>query len=400
MEEENKIKLKRLIKELENYKGRKTELISYYLPPNYDINSAIAQISAEIATARNIKSDTTRNNVMNALERVASALRNFKKIGDKGLVVFSGNIGKGKDDFRVWIIEPPEPLNLKIYRCDNQFLLEPLKELLKEKEVFGLLVLDAKEATIGILRGKNIEVVYNDESNVPSKTVKGGWSQQRYKRIREQALEEWLKKIGEKASQIFLQNEVKGILIGGPGPIKEDFSKNDYLDYRLRDKIIAIKDVGYTDEYGLQELVNRSEEELSQTEIIREKNVLNKFFEAVSKMQSNVVYGVKDVLRYLENGALEELIISEDFNFGKIELICKYCGNKKTIEAFLDNFDKKCENCSNEMEIENFENYFDMILEIAKKFNTKVYIVSSRTSEGQQFLSFGGIAGFSRFRLE
>ncbi|MEM5830391.1 MAG: peptide chain release factor aRF-1 [Candidatus Aenigmatarchaeota archaeon] len=400
MEEEKKLQLKRIIKELESYRGRKTELISYYLPPNYDINAALSQIAAEIATARNIKSDVTRNNVIDALERVANALRNVGKVGKNGLVIFSGNVGKGKDEFKVWVIEPPEPLNIKIYRCDQQFLLDPLKELLKEKDVYGLIVLDAKEATIGILRGKNIEVIYNQESNVPSKTVKGGWSQQRYKRIREQALEEWLKEIGAKASQIFLQNEVKGILVGGPGPTKEDFVKGEYLDYRLRDKIIAVKDIGYTDEYGLQELVNRSQEELSQSEIMKEKNILNKFFEAISKMQSNVIYGIKDVLRYLESGALEELIISEDFEYGKIKLVCKNCGNKREEENYLDKVNKICEKCSNEMEIESFENYFDRILEQAKNFNTKVYFVSSQTPEGIQFKSFGGIAGFARFRLE
>ncbi|MEM4772833.1 MAG: hypothetical protein QW648_02370, partial [Nanoarchaeales archaeon] len=210
----------------------------------------------------------------------------------------------------------------------------------------------------------------------------------------------WLKEIGEKASQIFLQNDVKGILIGGPGPIKEEFVKNEYLDYRLRDKIIAVKDVGYTNEYGLQELVNRSEEELSKTEVVREKIILKKFFEAISKLQNNVVYSVAEVLKYLEIGALEELIISEDFNFGKIRLLCKSCGNVREEENFLDKIDKKCNVCGKEMEIEDFNNYFDKILETAKKYNTKVYIVSSQTSEGQQFLSFGGIGGFSRFRLE
>jgi len=400
MEDEQKIRLKRLIAELESYRGRKTELISYYLPPNYDINAAISQIASEIATARNIKSDTTRNNVIDALERVANALKSVGKVGKNGLVIFSGNVGKGKDEFKVWVIEPPEPLNLKLYRCDQQFLVEPLKELLREKEVYGLIVLDSKEVTIGILRGKNIEVVYNDESNVPSKTVKGGWSQQRYKRIREQALEEWLKEVGQKASQIFLQNNVQGILVGGPGPIKEDFVKGEYLDYRLRDKIIAVKDVGYTNEYGLQELVNRSEEELSKSEIMKEKNVLKRFFEAVSKLQSNVIYGVKDVLRYLESGALDELIISEDFDYGKITLVCKNCGNRREEENFLSKVDRTCNVCSNQMEIENFENYFDKILETAKNFNTRVYIVSSQTSEGQQFLAFGGIAGFARFKLE
>jgi peptide chain release factor subunit 1 len=398
--EEKLIKLKKLIKELESYRGRRTELISYYLPPNYDIVAAINQISTEISTAKNIKLDQTRNNVISALEKIASALKNIKRIGENGLVIFCGNVSKqeGKEDIRIWIIEPPEPLNLKIYHCDQQFLLQPLKDVLKEKDVYGLIVLDAKEATIGLLKGKNIIPVFNKESNVPSKTSKGGWSQQRYKRIREQALDEWLKYVGENASKIFLNENVKGVIIGGPGPVKEDFVKYDYLDYRIRQKILAIKDVGYTDEYGLEELVKRSQDVLQETSIIKEKNILNDFFARVAKNE-NAIYGIYNIFKYLEAGALEKLLISEDFDFGKVKLKCNNCGKEKEIEGYLSKIDKKCE-CGNEMQIESFENYDEKIVEIAKNFGTEVIFISSQTPEGRQFYNLGGIGGIARFKLD
>ncbi|MEM0480625.1 MAG: peptide chain release factor aRF-1 [Candidatus Aenigmatarchaeota archaeon] len=399
--EEEKIKLKKIIKELENVRGRRTELISYYLPPNYDINAAINQIAAEISTAKNIKSDQTRNNVLDALDKIANALKNIRKIGPNGLAIFCGNVSQqeGRTDIRIWIIEPPEPLNVKLYHCDQEFVLEPLKELLKEKDVYGLIVLDAKEATIGILRGKNIIPVFNKESDVPSKTSKGGWSQQRYKRIREQALDEWLKKIGEKASQIFLQENVKGIIIGGPGPTKEEFVNGDYLDYRLKNKVIAVKDVGYTDEYGLEELVKRSQDVLQEASITKEKNILNDFFAKIAKNE-NVVYGYSNTIKYLESGALEKLLISEDFDFGKIKLKCNNCGYEKEVEGYLSRIDKTCDNCKAQMEVISFENYDEKIVESANSFGTEVIFISTSTPEGKQFYNLGAIGGFARFRLD
>jgi peptide chain release factor subunit 1 len=398
--EEKYVKLKKLIKELESYRGRRTELISYYLPPNYDIVAAINQISAEISTAKNIKSDQTRNNVIAALEKIAAALKNIKKVGENGLVIFCGNVSEqeGRSDIRIWVIEPPEPLNLKIYHCDQQFLLEPLKETLKEKDVYGLIVLDAKEVTIGILRGKTIVPIFNKESNVPGKTSKGGWSQQRFKRIREQALDDWLKYVGEKASEIFLEENVKGVIVGGPGPVKEDFVKYDYLDYRIKQKILAVKDVGYTDEYGLEELVKRSQDVLQEASIIKEKNILSDFFARIARNE-NAVYGIQNVLKYLEAGALEKLLISEDFDFGKIKLKCNNCGKEKEVEGYLSRINKKCE-CNSEMDVKNFENYDEKIIEIAKNFGTEVIFISSQTLEGKQFYNLGGIGGIARFKLD
>ena len=173
-----RVELEELLIELETYKGRHTEFITVYIPSEYDVNSVQRQLEAEKSTAKNIKSTTTRTNVIEALEKIIRYLKTLKKTPENGLAIFSGNISKveGQTDLRIWTIEPIQPLKIRMYRCDKEFVLEPLKAMLEVSEVFGLLVMDRKEATIGLLEGKRIEVLQKMTSGVPSKIRAGGQS--------------------------------------------------------------------------------------------------------------------------------------------------------------------------------------------------------------------------------
>ena len=73
----------------------------------------------------NIKSTSTRKNVVDALEKMIQHLRLFKKTPEHGLCVFSGNVAEreGQSDVKVWSVEPPVPLKTRIYRCDKEFVL-------------------------------------------------------------------------------------------------------------------------------------------------------------------------------------------------------------------------------------------------------------------------------------
>lgn len=167
--------LREKVVELESHKGRHTELISVYIPADYDVNSVQRQLEAEKSTAKNIKSTTTRNDVLDALDKIIRHLKTLKKTPENGLALFSGNISKveGQTDLQMWIIEPPQSLKTRLYRCDKEFVLEPLKTMLEVSEIFGLLVMDRKEATIGMLEGKRIEVLQKMTSGVPSKIRAG-----------------------------------------------------------------------------------------------------------------------------------------------------------------------------------------------------------------------------------
>jgi len=174
--EKQKHELKKFIKELERHKGRHTELVSVYIPQGYDIIKIINHLDQEKGTATNIKSASTRKNVIDSLERMIQHLRLYKKTPENGLAVFAGNVAEreGQQDFKVWSIEPPIPLKTRIYRCDKEFVLDLLRDMLEIKEVYGLVIVDRRDANIAYLKGKAIIPILKTHSEVPGKTKAGG----------------------------------------------------------------------------------------------------------------------------------------------------------------------------------------------------------------------------------
>jgi peptide chain release factor subunit 1 len=362
MKQEEILKLKKLIRELESYKGRHTELISVYVPAGANIVDVANQLFEEKGTASNIKSKSTRKNVLTALEKIIQHLKLFRETPPNGLVVFCGNISpvEGKEDIRLWSFEPPEKLSTKLYWCDQVFVLDPLKEMLSEKEIFGLVVLDAREANIGLLEGKKIVPLKHLESTVPSKTVKGGMSQGRFDRLREDAINEFLTKVGEEASNFFLKQEkLVGVIVGGPGPIKERFVREGYLNYMIQKKVLGIKDTGYTGEYGLEELVKRSEDLIKETALAKERDLMKRFFAEISK-EGLAVYGEEKVKAALNAGAVETLLISEEYPSSKAE----------------------------------------DLLKLAEELGVATAFISVDTSEGKEFFRLGGVGAILRFKTE
>ncbi|RLE40152.1 peptide chain release factor 1 [Candidatus Woesearchaeota archaeon] len=361
--EEERAKLEALVEELSSYKGVHTELITIYAPAGSDLNKLSSQLVEEQSTAQNIKSKTTRKNVIDALEKIVRHLKHYKKIPKNGLAIFCGNVSKseGKTDIRLWAIEPPLPLKTKLYRCDQVFVLEPLKEMLEARDRYGLIVLDGKEATFGLLEGKNIKKLRHITSGVPGKIRAGGQSALRFERIRESMRKEFFRRVSEHAKELFFDMpNLKGLLVGGPGPAKNDWLKEGSLVTALKNKIITIKDLGYADEHGLELLVEASKKELAREPITKEKETIEKFFKALARQPEKVAYGKENVEKALSLGAVEELLVSSDI-------------------------DKK------------------LLAELKKKVNAigaKLTLISVETEEGIQFKNLTkGIASILRFPI-
>ncbi|MEM4344999.1 MAG: peptide chain release factor aRF-1, partial [Candidatus Nitrosocaldus sp.] len=182
MNKSNSVKLyrlKRMLNELSQKKGRGTELISLYIPQGKPIHEVIATLREEYGTASNIKSDSTRNHVLDALTKTMQRLKLYAKTPDNGLVIFCGALptnGLGSEVVRIFEIEPPKPLNIFLYRCDDHFHTDILKDMLKEEKVIGIIAIDSSEAGIGILEGNKVEVVDHITSGVGGKHRAGGQS--------------------------------------------------------------------------------------------------------------------------------------------------------------------------------------------------------------------------------
>src|SRR3989344_3616292 len=308
-----KDELRDLIDELETHKGRATELITVYIPEGQNIYTVADQLEAEKSTAKNIKSTSTRKNVGNALDKITRYLKDYKKTPENGLAVFSGNISKieGQDDLQLWDIEPPLPLKTRMYRCDKEFVLEPLREMLEITEVFGLLVMDRKEATIGMLEGKKVEVLHKMTSGIPSKVRAGGQSSQRFHRITEGLTKEFYKRVADEMKSLFFSNKkLKGILIGGPIPTKDEFLEGEYLTGQLQKRVIGKIDLGDSSESGLRELVERSQDLLVNHERLQEKKAVEILFKSLGENPEKSTLGEKETKKAIEMGAVEILFLS------------------------------------------------------------------------------------------
>ena len=406
-----KYDLKRQLEELRACKGRHTELISLYVPPNKQIHDVTSYLKNEYSQSQNIKSKTTMKNVLSAIESIMSRLKHFKQPPENGIVFFVGHksVGSDKTDMVAYIIEPPLPINIFLYRCDSSFFIEPLEDMLVEKEIYGLFLIDRRECTIGLLRGNRIDLLKYMTSHVPGKHGRGGQSQRRFERLTELAAHEWFVKCGEQASEIFRnQKDIKGILAGGPGPTKQFFIDEGYLHYEVQDKIIETFDTGYTDEYGLKELVSAASETMTNLKISKEKKLMKAFLKEITKSKGGLsVYGEDQIRRALQIGAIDTLLLSESLRKYRIKLKCPSCNyyEERTIsEDDLKNFSppicSKC-NSSSTMEIVEKIDLIDELSDLAEKIGSKVEIISLGSEEGDSLYSaFNGIAGILRYPID
>ncbi len=157
----------------------------------------------------------------------------------------------------------------------------------------------------------------------------------------------------------FEMPKLKGILVGGPVPTKDEFLDGEYLTGKLSEKILGRVDIGDSDESGLKELVSRAQELLVNQEITYEKNILANFFETLGARRDLATLKEKDTEKALTMGAVATLFLSRELD--------------KKITKKLE--------------------------EMAGNTGAKVEIISTETEEGQQFNNLGGIGAILRYRI-
>lgn len=411
----NEYQYKKLIEKLDGIRGRGTELISVYVTPGFDLNQVIQQLREEEGTAENIKSKNTRKNVVSALRRIINFLQKYsQKQGNKapenGMVIFSGDVTgqEGRSDIKLYWVEPPQPVQSRIYRCDQEFMLDPLREALEEKKKVGLIVVDAKEAMVATLKGKHLDIARHLDSNVWGKHSKGGQSSQRFERLREGALKTFLKKVAEAANREFVDEpNLELILVGGPGPTKNKFLKEGNLNNEVQDKVQSVFDTGYSDEQGLKELMKKAEDILEDLDVVKEKSLVQEFLTGIVSDEGLVTYGSKEVRKHLRNGAVETLLISEDQDLEKVTVECGSCGAEfeEIIESGSEGRkkirDKECPECGEkQLSVKSSADAVEEFCDLADETGAEVEFISTETEEGQQFVNaFKGIGALLRYKI-
>ncbi len=354
--------LKKKLKELTSYRGRHTELITVYAADGYNLDKVTRRLSDEQGTAVNIKSATTRKNVTTALTKILQHLKLLKRTPKNGIAIFCGNVSEqeGKEDFTIVSITPPRPLNLNLYRCSQKFVMEPLEEMLEDVETYGIVVVERQHADVALLKGKRYEIVKSFDSLIPGKFRAGGQSAQRFERVIAGMAKEFYRKIADVANTTFRDiKDLRGILVGGPGPTKEEFMDEGNLETHIKKKVIGVLDIGYTGETGLTELLEKTKEIIAEAEITKERNLVAKFLDHLGKDDGLALYGVEEVKRALAQGAVETAMLSEDSE-----------------DALIEEYEK-----------------------LAQDAGSKFELLSLETREGQQIKNLGGAAAILRYKM-
>ena len=272
--------------------------------------------------------------------------------------------------------------------------------MLEDSGLFGLIVLDRREANVGWLKGKRVEPVKSASSLVPGKQRKGGQSAQRFARLRLEAIDNFYQEVAGMADDLFVdkRHELDGILVGGPSPTKDEFLDGDYLHHELQDKVLGKFDVAYTDESGLKDLVDNASEALADQEIVEDKRHMDEFFEKLNTGEE-ATYGFEQTRRNLIMGSVDRLLISEDL---RSDVVVYECPNGheeyEVIDSRHSTPDHECAECGEPAEVDERDDVIEHLMSIAEQRGTDTKFISTDFEKGEQLLdAFGGIAGILRY---
>ena len=378
-----------------------------YLFPQYSNNLQISRYG----TASNIKSRVNRLSVLGAITSTQQRLKLYNKCPKNGLVIYCGTVitDEGKEK-RVNIdFEPFKPINTSLYLCDNKFHTEDLNELLIDDEAFGFIVMDGNGCLYGTVQGSNREVLHKFSVDLPKKHGRGGQSALRFARLRLEKRHNYVRKVAELATQLFVPDgqkpNVQGIVLAGSADFKSELMRSDLFDGRLSKIVIKMVDVSYGGENGFNQAIELSADTLGSVKLMKEKKLLQSFMDEISQDTGKYCFMVDDTLKALELGAAEDLIIWENLEINRFVL-----RNSSTSEETVVHLNKEQEANENffhdketgvELEVIEKESLVEWMAENYKQYGCNLEFVTDRSSEGTQFVKgFGGIGAILRWKVD
>lgn len=226
-------------------------MISLIMPPRDQISRVAKMLGDEFGTASNIKNRVNRQSVLGAITSAQQRLKLYTKVPTNGLVLYTGTVmtDDGKEKKVNIDFEPFKPINTSLYLCDNKFHTEALAELLESDSRYGFIVMDGNGSLFGTLSGNTREVLHKFSVELPKKHGRGGQSALRFARLRLEKRHNYVRKVAETATQIFVPGgdrpNVAGLVLAGSAEFKNDLSVSDLFDPRLKAIVIAVVDVSY-----------------------------------------------------------------------------------------------------------------------------------------------------------
>lgn len=430
-------KVKKLIKNLEAARGNGTSMISLIIPPGDQISRVNKMLSDEYGTASNIKSRVNRLSVLSAITSTQQRLKLYNKCPKNGecpilfcifnfpidrvshsslfrctgLVIYCGTVitEDGKERKVNIDFEPFKPINTSLYLCDNKFHTEDLSELLMDDEAFGFIIMDGNGSLYGTVQGSNREILHKFSVDLPKKHGRGGQSALRFARLRLEKRHNYVRKVAEMATQLFVPDgqkpNVQGLVLAGSADFKSELMRSDLFDPRLAKIVLKLVDVSYGGEQGFNQAIEMAADTLANVKLMKEKKLLQKYMDEISQDTGKYCFGVEDTLKALDLGAVEDLIIWDNLEIQRYVLRNQTTGEETVVhlnsqqEQDDNNFRDK--QTGNELETVDKETLVEWFANNYKQFGCNLEFVTDRSGEGTQFVKgFGGIGGILRWKVD
>lgn len=405
-------KVKKLIKNLTAARGNGTSMISLIIPPGDQISRVNKMLSDEYGTASNIKSRVNRLSVLGAITSTQQRLKLYSKCPKNGLVIYCGTVisDDGKERKVNIDFEPYKPINTSLYLCDNKFHTEDLAELLTDDDdSFGFIIMDGNGSLYGRVQGSAREVLHKFSVDLPKKHGRGGQSALRFARLRLEKRHNYVRKVAELATQLFVPDGQKpciaGLVLAGSADFKSELMRSDLFDPRLQKIVLKLVDVSYGGENGFNQAIELSASTLSSVKLMKEKKLLQQFMDEISRDTGKYCFMVHDTLKALELGAVEELILWENLEIMRYEVRNSNTGEKDVM--FLTKAEEENPNVFRdsetgvELEVTDKETLVEWMANNYKQYGCVLEFVTDRSGEGVQFVKgFGGIGGILRWKVD
>lgn len=225
----------------------------------------------------------------------------------------------GLDDCQCFV---PESLKIRkgLYKCDKKFHTESIMACFEPKDqenMYGLLIVHGEEAQFySVYKLTNGKYDFRELKKIteylPKNHDNGGQSQNRYQRLREEAIHQFLKRIAETSIELYTKNglaSIKGLGIAGTGPKRNQVPLPKHLSEIVVNNV-SIPSVNEKIENVIPKI------EFEQVDMQKEQKICGRIFDMLQTGQAEIDKLVfckpKKMIEHLKNGFLESLVIHQD----------------------------------------------------------------------------------------
>jgi protein pelota len=212
----------------------------------------------------------------------------------------------------------------------------------------AFVAIDDEEATIAIMRPQGLQVVATIEANLPGKMYDSKGDPKK----------EFFVEVLDTLAHVSGRDRIPEVVILGPGFTKEEIASYGRETGKL--KGAHIESAGSAGKAGIREVMNSGVSKvLENAKMAEDAKTVERVMAEIGK-DGKVTYGKDHVMRALEMGAVEVLVVSDEFLKDRVS--------------------------------ERFN-------VLARDTNAKVTVVSTGYDAGKKIRSLGGVAALLRFKL-